>query len=52
LSFGGGGSGALPITNHVHDNNAGEGGSLSDSLTLIANENLSNRIKMDAIVYG
>lgn len=28
MSFGGGGSGASPITAHVHNNNAGEGGDL------------------------
>jgi hypothetical protein len=28
MSFGGGGSGAAPITAHVHNNNAGEGGDL------------------------
>jgi len=28
MSFGGGGEGATAITNHVHDDSAGEGGSL------------------------
>ena len=33
MSFGGGGSSA--IGNHVHDNNPGEGGALSKTLTLM-----------------
>ena len=33
MSFGGGGSSA--IGNHVHDNNPGEGGALSTTLTLM-----------------
>ena len=31
MSFGGGGN--SPLTNHVHDNNPGEGGALSTTLT-------------------
>lgn len=33
MSFGGGGN--SPLTNHVHDNNPGEGGALSSTLTLM-----------------
>jgi|TARA_R110002072_G_scaffold103717_1_gene227555 hypothetical protein len=33
MSFGGGGN--SPLTNHVHDNNPGEGGALSTTLTLM-----------------
>ncbi len=51
MGFGGGGGGGA-ITNHVHSNAVGEGGSLSDSLSLINNENLANRITMEAIIFG
>ena len=40
MSFGGGGSSA--IGNHVHDNNPGEGGALSTTLTLIGPDILYN----------
>jgi len=33
MSFGGGGN--SPLTNHVHDNNPGEGGALSQTATLM-----------------
>mgnify|MGYP006105868099 FL=1 len=42
MSFGGGGSSA--IGNHVHDNNTGQGGQLSKTLTLMGGDILYNLI--------
>ena len=42
MSFGGGGSSA--IGNHVHDNNPGQGGELSKTLTLIGGDILYDLI--------
>jgi len=42
MSFGGGGSSALG--NHVHDNNPGQGGQLSKTLTLMGGDILYNLI--------
>jgi hypothetical protein len=36
MSFGGGGN--SPLTNHVHDNNPGEGGQLSQTATLMGTD--------------
>jgi|TARA_R110000822_G_scaffold194023_1_gene332345 hypothetical protein len=43
MGFGGGG-GTTGVTNHVHSNAVGEGGSLSTTETLIASSNLYTRI--------
>jgi len=43
MPFGGGGAGGL-ITAHVHDNNIGQGGSLSGPDTLIDDDNLQGFI--------
>ena len=43
MGFGGGG-GSTGVSNHVHSNALGEGGSLSTSETLISNSNLYSRI--------
>lgn len=53
MSFGGGGSGASPVTNHVHTNAAGEGGNLT-SATLMpdGSTTLANTITIEALVYG
>jgi len=47
MGFSGGG-GTTGVTNHVHSNAVGEGGSLSASDTLIANSNLYTRIVVGA----
>jgi len=47
LGFGGGG-GSTGVSNHVHSNAIGEGGSLSTSDTLIASSNLYSRILVGA----
>tara|TARA_B100001013_G_scaffold274831_1_gene175344 strand:- start:56 stop:202 length:147 start_codon:yes stop_codon:yes gene_type:complete len=44
MSFGGGSAGSTGVTNHIHDNNTGEGGSLSVPQTLISDMPLSNYI--------
>jgi|TARA_B110000263_G_C15283184_1_gene499383 hypothetical protein len=44
MGFGGGGDGSVGVTNHIHDNSVGEGGSLSTSQTLIDSTNLYTRI--------
>ena len=45
MGFGGGGdSGSLGVSAHVHSSAIGEGGSLSISDTLIENSNLYTRI--------
>ncbi len=41
MSFGGGTAGSTGVSNHVHDNNTGEGGSLSTTQTLISDSNLN-----------
>lgn len=48
MPFGGGGSGSGAITAHVHNSSAGEGGSLSTSLTELANSNMYARIVVGA----
>tara|TARA_R110000803_G_scaffold142408_1_gene208699 strand:+ start:319 stop:462 length:144 start_codon:yes stop_codon:yes gene_type:complete len=47
MGFGGGG-GSTGVSNHVHSNAVGEGGSLSTSETLIASSNLYTRIIIGA----
>jgi len=44
MSFGGGSAGSTGVSNHIHDNNTGEGGSLSIPQTLIGNTSLNNWI--------
>jgi hypothetical protein len=44
LGFGGGSDGSTGITDHVHSNAVGEGGSLSNTDTLLANRNLYTTI--------
>jgi len=44
MSFGGGGETSTGVTAHVHSNAAGEGGTLSSSLTLLDNSSLYSRI--------
>ncbi len=41
MSFGGGTGGSTGVSNHIHDNNTGEGGSLSVPSTLISDMPLS-----------
>jgi hypothetical protein len=48
MSFGGGTGGSTGVTNHIHDNNTGEGGSLSLSGTLLSDSNLYTRIIIGA----
>ncbi len=48
MSFGGGTGGSTGVTNHIHDNNTGEGGSLSVADTLISDSNLYSRIVVGA----
>ena len=43
MSFGGGG-GIVGVANHVHDNNVGEGGQLSKTLTLMGSDVLFSLI--------
>ena len=43
MSFGGGGSGASPITAHIHSNQAGEGGNLR-----IANDASTTQFRIGA----
>ena len=47
MSFGGGG-GSTGVSAHVHSNAVGEGGSLSTSLTELANSNMYARIVVGA----
>lgn len=47
MGFGGGG-GSTGVSNHVHSNAVGEGGSLSNSESLIASSNLYSRILVGA----
>jgi len=47
MGFSGGG-GSTGVTNHVHNNLVGEGGSLSSDETLIASSNLYTRIVVGA----
>ena len=44
MAFSGGDSGSTGVSNHVHDNNVGEGGELKMAQTLINNSNLYSRI--------
>jgi len=44
MSFGGGSDGSTGITDHVHDNNVGEGGELENNVTLMSALPLSTRI--------
>lgn len=44
MSFGGGSAGSTGVSNHVHDNNTGEGGSLAVPSTLIADMPLSTYV--------
>ena len=50
MGFGGGGDGSVGVTNHIHDNSVGEGGSLSTSQTLFVKtqcqENLLTLMKV------
>ena len=48
MSFGGGSDGSTGITDHVHNSEVGEGGSLSTSETLIADTSLYARILVGA----
>ena len=49
MGFGGGGdSGSLGVSAHVHSNAVGEGGTLSTTDTLIGNSNLYTRIIVGA----
>tara|TARA_R110000796_G_scaffold231556_1_gene349503 strand:- start:311 stop:457 length:147 start_codon:yes stop_codon:yes gene_type:complete len=48
MGFGGGGDGSIGVTNHLHTNQIGEGGSLSADETLISNTNLYTRILIGA----
>ena len=43
MGFGGGG-GSTGVSNHVHSNSIGEGGSLSTSSTLLGGSNLYTKI--------
>lgn len=47
MGFGGGG-GIVGVSNHVHSNTIGEGGSLSTTDTLIENSSLYTRILVGA----
>jgi len=47
LSFGGGG-GSTGVSNHVHSNAVGEGGSLDTVQTLISDTNLYTRLVIGA----
>jgi hypothetical protein len=47
MGFGGGG-GSTGVSNHVHSNALGEGGSLSTTESLIASSNLYSRIIIGA----
>jgi len=47
MGFSGGG-GSTGVTNHVHSNAVGEGGSLSTTETLIENSNLYTRLLVGA----
>jgi hypothetical protein len=47
MGFSGGG-GSTGVSNHVHSNAVGEGGSLSTTDSLIANSNLYSRIVVGA----
>ena len=47
MGFGGGG-GSTGVSNHVHSNAVGEGGSLSTTETLISNSNLYTSIIVGA----
>jgi hypothetical protein len=49
MGFGGGGdSGSLGVSAHLHSNAIGDGGSLSNSTTLISDNNLYTRILIGA----
>ena len=48
MGFSGGGDGSTGVTNHVHSNSVGEGGSLSTEDTLIDNTSLYTRILVGA----
>ena len=49
MGFGGGGdSGSLGVSAHVHDNNIGEGGELKATQTLLDGSNLYARILVGA----
>ncbi len=44
MGFGGGSDGSTGVTDHVHDNNVGEGGELESGVTLMTGMPLSTRI--------
>jgi len=48
MPFNGGSSGQTGVSNHVHSNAVGEGGSLSSTDTLIENTNLYTRLIVGA----
>lgn len=52
MSFGGGSAGSTGVGNHVHDNNTGEGGDLSLSLTNMTGVKLNSRVITNALVFG